>query len=495
MSPAFDIGVRGAKGAAQVGRIVLPTQISIPNTKLTVPLGGGFVSLATPAPRVPNLTILRRGKEEAAIAGDIFDRMSLTGEYEGVIGQTAVSFKPGRMSEALHKANLDLPLYYSDTPVGKIISKGPIAMDKPKLGPGEQYFFASAGDVNPNFMGGAAFGGSGNSPGIFAYSPRDAEAVGSEFERVMASPDDVKFYHGYEAERGIRSKRRIPPAIRVAGAGVPGGELLLGASVNPPSFSQGLHANVNAIADAVRGEQRGRFVFQKATPEQLADRIEADQIAARQTWEESLASGKVDSEDRAGFMDAAYQRTQNDIAGEQAAFDRAMADRIEADQIAARQTWEESLASGKVDSEDRAGFMDAAYQRTQNDIAGEQAAFDRAMADRIEADQTSARQTWEESLASGKVDPEDRAGFMDAAYRRTLDDIAEEQALFDRAMAAQADLEDMLRQNGGTPAERALLERVQGYLGQRSLRPSSPLDLEARTERELLAFDDSRRTI
>ena len=500
LSPALDIGTRGAKGAVQVGRqasrIVLPTQLSIPKTGLTVPLGGGFVPLTTPAPRVPHLTVVRKGKQGEAISGDVFDQMALTGEYEGVIGQTAVSFKPGRMSEALHQANPDLPLYYSATPVGKIISTGPIAMDKPDLGPSEQYFFASPGDVNPKFMGGSAFGGSGNSPGIFAYSPLDAEAVGSQFERVMTSPDDVKFYSGgYEAERGIHSGEQIPPAERAAAAGVQGGRLYLGASVNPPSFSQRFQANVNAIVDAVRGEQRGRFVFQKATPEQLADRIEADQMAARQAWDESLASGKVDSEDRAGFMDSSYQRTLDDIAEEQAAFDRAMADRIEADQMAASQAWDESLASGKVDSEDRAGFMDAAHQRTLDDIAEEQAAFGRAMADRIEADQMAASQAWDESLASGKVDSEDRAGFMDAAYQRTLDDIAEEQALFDRAMAAQADLEDMLRQNGGTPAERALLERVRGYLGKRSLHPGLSLDSEAGIERELLAFDDSRRTI
>ena len=500
LSPAFDLGTRGAKGAVQVSRlasrIVLPTQLSIPKTGLTVPLGGGFVPLTTPAPRVPHLTVVRQGKEGEAISGDVFDRMALTGEYEGVIGQTAVSFKPGRMSEALHQANPDLPLYFSATPVGKIISTGPIAMDKPKLGPSEQYFFASPGDVNPNFMGGSAFGGSGSSPGIFAYSPLDAAAVGSQFERVMSAPDSVKFYrHGYEAERGIHSGEQIPPAKRVATAGVLGGQLYLGAHVTPPSFSQRLQANVNAITDAVRGEQRGRFVFQKATPEQLADRIEADQMAASQTWDESLASGKVDSEDRAGFMDSSYQRTLDDIAEEQATFDRAMADRIEAGQMAASQTWDDSLASGKVDSEDRAGFMDAAHQRTLDDIAEEQATFDRAMADRIEADQMAASQTWDESLTSGKVDSEDRAEFMDAAYQRTLDDIAEEQALYDRALAAQADLEDMLRQNGGTPAERALLERVQGYLGKRSLHPGLSLDLEAGIERELLAFDDSRRTI
>ena len=358
LSPAFDLAVRGAGGVAQVGRqtgrIVLPTQITVPKTGLTVPLGGGYVPLTTPAPRVPHLTVVRQGQEGQAISGEVFDRMALTGEYEGVIGQTAVSFKPGRMSEALHQANPDLPLYYSATPVGKIISEGPIAMDKPDLGPSEQYFFASPGDVNPKFMGGSAFGGSGNTPGIFAYSPLDAEAVGSGFERVMSSPDTVKFYSGgYEAERGIHSGEQIPPAERAATAGVRGGQLYLGASVNPPSFSQRLQANVNAIMDTVRGEQRGQFVFRKATPEELADRIEVDQ--------------------------------------------------------------------------------------------------------------TAARQTWEESLASGKVDPEDRAGFMDAAYRRTLDDIAEEQTLMDRALAAQADLEDMLRQNGGTPAERARLERVQGY--------------------------------
>ena len=390
LSPAFDLAVRGAGGVAQVGRqtgrIVLPTQITIPKTGLTVPLGGGYVPLTTPAPRVPHLTVVRQGQEGQAISGEVFDRMALTGEYEGVIGNTAVSFKPGRMSEALHKANPDLPLYYSATPVGKIISEGPIAMDKPDLGPSEQYFFASPGDVNPKFMGGSAFGGSGNTPGIFAYSPLDAEAVGSGFERVMSSPDTVKFYSGgYEAERGIHSGQQIPPAERAATAGVRGGQLYLGASVNPPSFSQRLQANVNAIMDTVRGEQRGQFVFRKATPEELADRIEADQ--------------------------------------------------------------------------------------------------------------TAARQTWEESLASGKVDPEDRAGFMDAAYRRTLDDIAEEQTLMDRALAAQADLEDMLRQNGGTPAERARLERVQGYLGQRSLRPVLPVDMETGIEREILTLDDSRRTI
>ena len=390
MSPAFDVAVRGAGGVAQVGRqtgrIVLPTQITIPKTGLTVPLGGGFVPLTTPAPRVPHLTVVRQGQEGQAISGEVFDRMALTGEYEGVIGNTAVSFKPGRMSEALHKANPDLPLYYSATPVGKIISEGPIAMDKPDLGPSEQYFFASPGDVNPKFMGGSAFGGSGNTPGIFAYSDLDAEAVGSGFERVMSSPDTVKFYSGgYEAERGIHSGQQIPPAERAATAGVRGGQLYLGASVNPPSFSQRLQANVNAIMDTVRGEQRGQFVFRKATPEELADRIEADQ--------------------------------------------------------------------------------------------------------------TAARQTWEESLASGKVDPEDRAGFMDAAYRRTVDDIAEEQTLMDRALAAQADLEDMLRQNGGTPAERARLERVQGYLGQRSLRPVLPVDMETGGERGLSALDDSRRTI
>ena len=390
LSPAFDVAVRGAGGVAQVGRqtgrIVLPTQITIPKTGLTVPLGGGFVPLTTPAPRVPHLTVVRQGQEGQAISGEVFDRMALTGEYEGVIGNTAVSFKPGRMSEALHQANPDLPLYYSATPVGKIISEGPIAMDKPDLGPSEQYFFASPGDVNPKFMGGSAFGGSGNTPGIFAYSPLDAEAVGSGFERVMSSPDTVKFYSGgYEAERGIHSGQQIPPAERAATAGVRGGQLYLGASVNPPSFSQRLQANVNAIMDTVRGEQRGQFVFRKATPEELADRIEADQ--------------------------------------------------------------------------------------------------------------TAARQTWEESLASGKVDPEDRAGFMDAAYRRTLDDIAEEQTLMDRALAAQADLEDMLRQNGGTSAERARLERVQGYLGQRSLRPVLPVDMETGGEREILTLDDSRRTI
>ena len=390
LSPAFDLAVRGAGGVAQVGRqtgrIVLPTQITVPKTGLTVPLGGGFVPLTTPAPRVPHLTVVRQGQEGQAISGEVFDRMALTGEYEGVIGNTAVSFKPGRMSEALHKANPDLPLYYSATPVGKIISEGPIAMDKPDLGPSEQYFFASPGDVNPKFMGGSAFGGSGNTPGIFAYSPLDAEAVGSGFERVMSAPDTVKFYSGgYEAERGIHSGQQIPPAERAATAGVRGGQLYLGASVNSPSFSQRLQANVNAIMDTVRGEQRGQFVFRKATPEELADRIEVDQ--------------------------------------------------------------------------------------------------------------TAARQTWEESLASGKVDPEDRAGFMDAAYRRTLDDIAEEQTLMDRALAAQADLEDMLRQNGGTPAERARLERVQGYLGQRSLRPVLPVDMETGIEREILTLDDSRRTI
>ena len=231
---------------------------------------------ATPAEHVPKLRI-PRSTEGERISEEVFDRMAATGRYDGVIGNTQVTFRESPLVESVRHANRGTPLYFSATPASDLVSPGPISREKTGLGAAEQYFFVGP-DVNPNFMKSAAFGGGGGASGIHVYTPGDIADVGSELTRVVEADGAVKYFKGgYEAERGIYKGSQIPPTEPLAAAGIHKGRLYGSASVNPPSATDRAVANVKSFLPGAK--DRGRFQFKPADPDTVSKRLDdaADQ--------------------------------------------------------------------------------------------------------------------------------------------------------------------------------------------------------------------------
>ena len=329
--PAGALLKGGARVVRNTARVTLPTQVTLPGGRV-VSGPGGFIAGTTPAQHVPKIQI-PRGPEGEAFREQVLNHISRSGEdYRGVYGTTEITYRPDRLSQALHQANPDQPIFMSATPRSDLVAPGPIAIDKPALGPAEQYYFATPGGVNPNFMRGSAFGGTGaGSPGIHVYSPADAAAVGSGFVPIREADGTIKYFRGgYEAERGIPSGQQIPPSSRVSTSGIPGGQLYLAENVAQPTAGQRLAANVKALTDP-GNSQRGQFnrsAVDLDDPssfgrQQIDARIESEQTLASRQFDADVAAGRVDESARAGVLDRARQRTQGRIADEQRALDEA----------------------------------------------------------------------------------------------------------------------------------------------------------------------------
>ena len=333
-------------GARTITRAATPTQVTLPGGKV-VPLFGGYVPQATAHGSIPKLLIPKSGSGEA-ISADVIESLARTGEYHGIIGGTEVTFTPSRLGQAYQAANEGTALYFSSTPMGKVVAAGPKAMAKPGKGYAEQYFFLEAGDATDKFMGRAAFGATGQDPAIMVYAEADGPIT-----RVVEADGSVKYYqNGFEMEKGIRSRGQIPPAERVAAGGIRSGNVYESSSVVAPSFRQRLEANVKAIGDLFTAREAGKFSYTSpgdldafrvdptkgdltpAVREHIANRIEADQQAAGAAFDAEVASGSATPEMRQARLSEAYDGTIDAIAEEQGLISRAIDAQAEIDAMA-----------------------------------------------------------------------------------------------------------------------------------------------------------------
>ena len=351
VSPVLDVGRVGYTNvidpvARTITRAATPTQVTLPSGRV-VPLFGGYVPQAMAHGSIPKLLIPRSGSGEA-ISADVIESLARTGEYHGIIGGTEVTYTPSRLGQAYQAANEGTALYFSSTPVGKVVAAGPEAMAKPGKGYAEQNYFLEAGDATDKFMGRAAFGATGQDPAILVY----AEADGP-IQRVIEADGSVKYYrNGFEMEKGIRSKDQIPPAERVAAGGIRSGNIYESSSVVAPSFRQRLEANVKAIGDLFTAREAGKFSYASpgdldafrvdptkgdlspAVRKHIADRIEADQQAAGAAFDAEVASGPATPEMRQARLSEAYDGTIDAIAEEQGLISRAIGAQAEIDAMA-----------------------------------------------------------------------------------------------------------------------------------------------------------------
>ena len=352
------IGATVRAGRAAL-RVATPREIGLPFTNKALAGPGGFVSQATPDVTVPRLILGKNDPAAEVISGEAFDSIARTGQFQGQYGLTEITYNPTRFSEAMRAANPGgNRLFFTSTPRSDLVAPGPIAMDKPDLGPAEQYFFVEQGDVTSRFMGGSAFGGGGSgapaAPGIHVYTDLDAEAVGSQFVRITEADGSVKSYprlrnaRSFENEAGIASSMRIPPTRRVAAIGIPHGQLHLGGHVNDPSFGQRTVANIRTLTDP---DNAGRGQFHYSTAKSIEElspaghqRVEGRFAAAREAkepeFQAAVAEGRLTAADREGFFQAVDDDTRAAIYREQAEFDAAAPERVEAE-TAARQEAEE----------------------------------------------------------------------------------------------------------------------------------------------------------
>ena len=302
---------------------------------------------ATAHGSIPKLLIPRSGSGEA-ISADVIESLARTGEYHGIIGGTEVTFTPSRLGQAYQAANEGTALYFSSTPMGKVVASGPEAIAKPGKGYAEQYFFLEAGDATDKFMGRAAFGATGQDPAIMVYAEADGPIT-----RVVEADGSVKYYrNGFEMGKGIRSRGQMPPTERVAAGGIRSGNIYESSSVVAPSFRQRLEANVKAIGDLFTAREAGKFSYNSpedldafrvdptkgdlspAVREHIANRIEADQQAPGAAFDAEVASGSATPEMRQAQMDTAYRDTISAIIEEQELVSRAIQAQAEIDAMA-----------------------------------------------------------------------------------------------------------------------------------------------------------------
>ena len=329
----------GARGVTTVARTFGPRQITIPFTDKVIPGPGGFVSQATPDVSVPRLLLAKDDPAAEAISGEVFKEIGATGRVEGLYGNTEFSYTPTPFGEVMHTANPDRVLHLTSTGRSDLVAPGPIAMDKPALGPAEQYFFVQEGDVTSRFMPGSAFNRTGGkSPGIHVYSDLDAAAVGSEFVRVVEADGAIKQWPrrgSFEVERGIQSGENIPPSYRESTVGIPGGQLYLAEYVALPSYRQRVAANLKAIFD-FKNSQRGKFQYRTAPDiedlspagrQLLDERFQAARQAKEAEFQQGLSDGTFTAADRDTFFRSVDDETKAAISREQMAFDVAAPDR------------------------------------------------------------------------------------------------------------------------------------------------------------------------
>ena len=351
VSPALDVGRVGYTnvidpGARTITRAVTPTQVTLPGGRV-VPLFGGYVPQATAHGSIPKLLIPKSGSGEA-ISADVIESLARTGEYRGIISWTEVIYTPSRLGQAYQAANEGTSLYFTSTPVGKVVAAGPEAMSKPGKGYAEQYFFLEAGDATDKFMGRAAFGATEQDPAIMVYAEADGPIT-----RVVEADGSVKYYrNGFEMEKGIRSRGQMPPAERVAAGGIRSGDIYESSSVVAPSFRQRLEANVKAVGDLFTARETGKFSYTSpgdldafrvdptkgdlspAVRKHIADRIEADQQAAATAFDAAVAAGSATPDMRQARMDTAYRDTIAAIIEEQGLISRAIEAQAEFDAMA-----------------------------------------------------------------------------------------------------------------------------------------------------------------
>ena len=272
-----------ARGAVRARRMSPLTKVDFrePFTgeRLVVKTGGGYVEEATPADHVAKL-IIKQGPEGERISQEVIDQIATTGRYDGVIGNTHVKFRESPLVEGVRGANRDTPLFFHVTPAGDVVASGPISKAKPGMGAAEEHFFVSP-DVNPHFMGGAAFGGGGTFPGIHVYTPKDVADVGSRLVPVREADGTIKYWRkGYEAEKGIPTGSQIPPTESLAAAGIQGGQLYGSASVKPTSALGRTKVNLETFLPG--NKNRGKFQFKQADPAEVKKRLDdADDLARK----------------------------------------------------------------------------------------------------------------------------------------------------------------------------------------------------------------------
>ena len=246
---------------AQAGRVLSNvTRIATPANIGRLQALGGYVPSTTPALHVPRITGTTPEVLDASIR--LREGLLTRGEGQVVIGGKVYSIAEDRLSQAIRRANPDIPgITYHATPSATGIAQGgPVPVQKKATGalkpPQEQFTFTSPGVAGAKFMEQSAFGGTGDAPGILAYNlPPEAMAFPGP------RPGTVKTWRGgYELEYGVRVGDTLPATSPVARAGGPvTGSLYLPEDVAAPSFVQRTQANIGAATDIITGQQRGRI--------------------------------------------------------------------------------------------------------------------------------------------------------------------------------------------------------------------------------------------
>ena len=216
---------------------------------------GGFLPSTTPAEYLPRIT----GQSQEIVDASLRLRQQLLTEGQGdvIVGGRRFRVEQDRLAEELRKANPQAEgLSFHASPEAATIGQGGEVPAFQNKSPEERYTFVSPGVSVPKFMERSAFGSVGDSPGVIAYplSPEQLAVPGS-------TPGAVKTYRGgYELEYGVPSGAVLPfagPTVRVGGPLT--GSLYLPEDLVAPGFIARSRANVGAIADVVKGQQRGRL--------------------------------------------------------------------------------------------------------------------------------------------------------------------------------------------------------------------------------------------
>ena len=379
-SPAIEVGRVGYSNVVQptavtATRALTPTKVTLPGGR-EVPLLGGFVPQATAHGSIPKLKV-SQGAAGEAISADVIEQLSRTGQYQEVIGSTAVKYNPSRFAEAYHAANPDKPLYFSNTPFAEAISEGPVVWEKHK-GYAEDNFFVQAGDATDKFSLQTAAGVKGKDSGIFVYSGKDGLIT-----RVVEADGTVKYYKGgYEIEGGIRSLEQIPASERVSAGGIVGGDIYADLDVEAPSFRQRWDANVQAIGDVVtlRSKNAGTFSYS-------VDK--SQDVSALRSW-----------------LEGNYGRNDGLSDGDSGQIDipPAVRESIEKRIADAQAEATAGLNDVDVDPNVRDARMDEATQRTIDDIVAEQALINKGIEGHVDVDRMF--QNAQGSPAHAGIDPE-----------------------------------------------------------------------------------------
>ena len=220
-------------------------------------MGGGFVKAATPADHVMRLKTIRGPAGEEAVERATKELLETgTATITTPAGETYLLVEDP-LSAALRKANPGMQPVFHVTPTAGNFTEGAVVQFNPGKGATEQGLFVSPDHAVARFADRAAYGATGDTPGILAFDAR-------RFKGLTQAVDEAgnrKYYRdGYEVELVFRPGSDIPEMRAVASAGGPKTKLYTHEGVDMPSYRERLSANVRATTDQILGRGRVRRV-------------------------------------------------------------------------------------------------------------------------------------------------------------------------------------------------------------------------------------------